>query len=578
MKKVFTLFSAAMMAVAGVANAQQINKAEVKAQAVEAQAELCMEKRAERVAGSAIALPQRAKADGVYYHRPAGTFFAQFTRYNEESGSTTDGAYATYYSPVLSVPSNTDLEFVNKSTDADNSLWGFNSQFFTREERPTYYSGNNHIGAYYANGTYYVPQVKVSDVVYTCGEEADANQYIATDSITALCMEMCGRNVSVYSGFSGGVYGFGSTSDNYDFNKDGVAEPILCDGLRLTCPKPAAPLSFDYIFIPAISHTEFFKNGAKIDMTIYGLTENAEGKLVADTILFEASCGDGDFTNGVYSTSAMANLKFEQKITLPNGMVFSQPVTINQPYLVEITGFAHPDVDLGFRFTVRPEVEREIAPKIYEMYNDSVTGKYLGDLSYNTNPYGLALNFHGMYDVIQIADNYIASDSSEMKDINVLQFDATGSMETCRAGNSRMNYLQVYTQISWYDSEDSENYYIEGLEDVEWIEEYLADASEYADYDVTLVSFKLQPLPAGVTGRGERFLIRSTAFDGPSDNYCYVLQGDYTKEQVDAQYTAIATVKADAKAARRAYNLAGQEVNAEYKGLVIEEGKVAIRL
>lgn len=510
---------------------------------------------------------KKTLANGVWYARPKGALTRSFTRYDEESGQTTPGGgYSLYNAPLLSTPVGRDIIFPNMCKDKAAAQWGFNNNYFGEES--LYDENNDGVrGSGKRGGSFYIPQVKVGEEIFFWGEEAYTSNSITTDDIVALSYEEKGANNSMYTGFTDG-YAFGTVKTAFDFDKDGTAEENDQYAVEASYPAPPAPISFDFAFAPALTHTQFFTGDQKITLTIYNDLTNK--------IVWQAQAGAGDFTGG---TTAFTDggeygmLKFQKMEKDEDGGEYTVNCTIDFPYTVVIEGYAQEGVDLGFRMVKRTTYEAQDAPKMYRYYQNK-EGKSVGSLSWTSNTYGLPLAFHGLYDVIDIDTAYVTSSGLNMKDMNVMMFSNDGQETACGTGDATYPLIQLSTQMAWYDAEMNENYF---MELPEWVTaaEYEIDTEGYC---YGYLGFKAEPLPATIAGRGTKVYVESF-MGGKSNQPIYFLQGNYTKEQVDKDFTptAITRVAAEKIANNKIYNVAGQEVGNNFKGIVIKNGKKFIK-
>lgn len=498
----------------------------------------------------------------TWYSIP-GLYHRSFTKYSEDSGSTGGGGYSTYNAPLISVPIDYDIIFKNECTDKVNSQWGFNNDYFGQEG--LFDENNDGLRAVskHSGSSYYVPMVKVGENVFYWGEEGYTSNSITCDSICALSYDEKGTNISMYTGFSGNVYCFGTASTEFDFDKDGTKETVYQYAVEQSYPKPQAPVSFDYIFLPALTYNAdgmFFKDGAKIKLQVISDATNQ--------VLWEAEAGQDDFLNGIGAFTNggnYGNLKFQKVEKDEDGGEYTVNCTLNEAYTIVISGFQNAGVDLGFRMIKRSTYGAKALLPVVRYYQDA-EGKAVGSLTWTANTYGLPLQLHGLYDVMSISDEYVASSGKEMKDMNVLTIAADGQSAT--AGNSSLGYAQAYTQMDWYDAEGNENYFAELPE---WVTSMVAAMSETAKSGYVQVAFKAEALPAGVTGRGAKVYLESF-MGGKAEKPIYLLQGDYTKEMVD-QATGIEAIAPVIKSNKAiTVNAIGQRVAANAKGLVIKNG------
>lgn len=504
----------------------------------------------------------RTVEDGVWYSIP-GLYHRIFNKYSEDTGSTGGGSFSSYNAPLISIPIDYDVIFKNECTDKAAAQWGFNNAHFGDEG---YFDANNdgvRGATKHSGSSYYVPQIKVGETTFFWGQEGYTSNSITCDSICALSYEEKGTNIKMYTGFTGNIYCFGTASTEFDFDKDGTAETVYQYAVGQSYPKPQAPVSFDYIFLPALTYDAdgmFFKDGAKIKLQVISDATKQ--------VLWEAEAGQDDFLNGFgawTSGGTYGNLKFQKVEKDEDGGEYTVNCTLNEAYTIVISGFQNPGVDLGFRMIQRSTYAAKALNPVVRYYQDA-EGKAVGSLTWTANTYGLPLQLHGLYDVISISDAYTTSSGKDLVDMNVIKMSDDGQSSTAVGGN--YPDAQCYTQMDWYDADHNDNYFAE-LPD--WITSMVATQSETAKSGYVNIAFKAEALPAGVTGRGAKIYLESF-MGGKAEKPIYLLQGNYTKEMVD-QATGIETIAPVKKSNKfAAYNVIGQRVAANAKGLVIKNG------
>lgn len=492
-----------------------------------------------------------------------GLYHRSLTKYSLDAGGAEGSAsYSIYNAAMVSIPIYQDVIFLNMCADKVGSQWGFNNNYFGEEG---YFDANNNgvrSASKHSSSTYYAPMVKSGDNIFFWGEEAYTSNSLSCDSVIALSYEEIGSNVKMYTGFTGNIYAFGTVATDFDFDEDGTAETVYQYGVEQSYPKPQAPISFDYVFIPALTYAEggMFQNGAKIKMQIIG----DESKKV----LWEAEAGAGDFTNVSASSTSFTEygcLKFQKIEKDEDGGEYTVNGIINEPYTILVTGFQDPGVNLGFRMAKRSTYGAKALSKPFRLYQDA-SGKAVGSLTWTANTYGLPVQLHGLYDVMAPCIEYDTSDGRHLVDMNVLKFSDDGQTTTAQGAN--YPYGQIYTQMDWYDAEGNDNYFAEVPE---WVTSMTATMSETAKSGFVTLEFKAEPLPAGVSGRGAKVFIESF-MGGIAQEPIYLLQGNYTKEMVD-QATGVETIVPVKKTNKAiTVNALGQRVAGNAKGLVIKNG------
>ena len=111
-----------------------------------------------------------------------------------------------------------------------------------------------------------------------------------------------------------------------------------------------------------------------------------------------------------------------------------------------------------------------------------------------------------------------------------------------------------------------EQYTLSGIDS--WIKSYAIDEDSYREYGLTVIKFTCEPLPSNVAGRKCDILIHGKGV--VSDKPITVVQGDVTAAINNVHLST--TTKEYPN-----YNVAGQRVEKNYKGIIIRNGKKTIQ-
>ena len=148
----------------------------------------------------------------------------------------------------------------------------------------------------------------------------------------------------------------------------------------------------------------------------------------------------------------------------------------------------------------------------------------------------------------------------------VVEFPVEGGLGITGTGEQEGQPVQ-YNDVDVYTTFDAESW--EVAEAPEWITKFSLDDSYLENYDVMAFYFEAEALPAGLEGRtGEIILV--TNFN--KEVVIPVKQGDAA--------TAVEGVKVSGNAKMTdglLFNVAGQQVNKNYKGIVIKDGRKFIQ-
>ena len=530
---------------------------------------------------------RRVKGDAwnLYYTRPEGTLFR---------GSSPTGG--SYYAERLYLPPQFTGILANKATEPAKTRW-MNRTMATDYSEYAEENGDFSINTYGYSGSGWYLYNLAQDVKTAADADSVASFHLTKNSgavetnanyfpaytvdslswkrfysgIAANGMWYWGAITSSGYTFGTGVYTSTNeeTGETKDWRSFAVVQPF---------PKPASPLYVENIVAFAASGTEAIKDDGEVTMTIRKYDdENGLGDVIAvlkattaDTAL--VASGTSKYaktsTDGTYRRYT---LTFSQRVEDEFGGVAVEPFVINDQFAVVIGGLDNDKLDFGLS-------EIEVDPDDQEMIVDGCVNYFYNGEETTNIWYGgdnvLNLNFNCTFDYVEPWTSVTWTKSDETKytqeNANVLKADADGNITAYDEGAQELgvNFALVQTGFNWTDEEGNDLYYSEELP--EWVtaivvnqDERLADS--YKDEPV-YVSFEVEPLPAGVTGRSATIYLQGYGYKATEP--IILLQGDATLE------TSIAATKANAKVADAAmFNMAGQRVNNSFKGLVIKNGQ-----
>lgn len=267
------------------------------------------------------------------------------------------------------------------------------------------------------------------------------------------------------------------------------------------------------------------------------------------------------------------NLIFAKKTVDALGMESEEPVIVpaGKDWGVFVFGFDNDSISFGADGIVIPDEDVD-CPKGTNMVQD-IDGHvwYYGFSSRIC----VDMGFNGMFDQLSVLDNRNFTNVPEGTHMNALRLSDDGKTCTTEGqaadGDYNLGAVAVGTAITMFDGEGSENYTIVSDDDISWIT-WSVDTKDYFDntsnfYGYNYILCEAEPLPAGTTGR---MAICRVEGKGVESAPFVVLQGDAQMP------TAIESVKATRANTGRVYNIAGQQVNANAKGLVIKNGQKMI--
>lgn len=252
------------------------------------------------------------------------------------------------------------------------------------------------------------------------------------------------------------------------------------------------------------------------------------------------------------------------------GLETQEPIIVpaNRTFGVYVLGFDNDSINFGANGLLISDEDVNCAPGLL-MVTDGEKSGYYGFSS----PICVYIGFTGIFDDIDVLDNRSFNNVPEGTALNGLRLSDDG--KTCLSegqtadGDYNLGGVGVGTAMSWFDGEGNENYYLESDDDISWIT-WSVDVSQYSTqnwWGYNFISCEGEALPAGVTGRSA--IVRVVGHGVVSDPFV-VLQGDAQMP------SAIESVKKSQSASNRVYNIAGQQLPASAKGLLIKGGKKMI--
>lgn len=505
---------------------------------------------------------------GVYYDTPKGSLFRGFSY---------DGKAYGY--SFLVVPPFTDLTFTNMSNNASRSSWSVNGNDASQQV-----VNNNYVGNYLPMGFWYAPTVSVGRDSYTWGYYNETGSVVATDSIADL---------AYFDLNTGERYGWGSLSGKGQYLY-GSGEVQFQDGSKSSATgvtqfleAPASPLYVNYISMLAFSSGEPLKGDAQLTMTIYP-ANLADTTYDENNPIVELTCTTNDTTfvykgNSNYTTTHIYNIygmKFTNKQEDPIlGITTDEPFVIDQPVAVVIRGVNDNGVDVGFAGHGYGNYDETTGNSSPNEERQQINGflDLQGGRRVSYSEIVLEVNFNGMMDYINV-DSTFASQQGDITGANILKVSDDGQTVSTYGKGSDQNLgcAIVWTALPWFDADGNSNYSVEALPD--WVSEVNCDPEYWTqteqgqsvNYGENLVTFKCQPLPAGVDSRAATVYLTGKGVKAATP--IILLQGNANPAMSIAQY------KADVKSGKvkEIYDLAGRRVLPTAKGLVIKNGHVVL--
>ena len=519
---------------------------------------------------------RRSKATELYYAIPEGAAYACWNKEGRGYGAT-----------IIYVAPWQDFTFNNYSLNPTTNKWHFNyinsgsyRDLTEHANEDGSYTASLEPGYYMAAPTLCDEQVTDSFTVgypgAYWGQSADYDAYFTqvwVDSVVTMSFINDHSNAS--------AYGWGSVSNGYLYGTGtvdgGERGTGIVKAMFQDYPKPLTPMYVEDIFIglKSVTMNPIPADGVARMYVIALKKETREDEEGPYEVLVETTdtiakltatrddfVADGTPGSSTYSsTGAYQNydVVFTQKEVDDFGMEMAVPFTIDQPFRVKIVGLDEEGVEFGAQRSVGiTDEEVWVDEAVFQVYYPDVDKTY----NHYYTKSGLPFGFTALFDAVEVATS-LSSDDTVFENTNQLKVSTDGTQCYVAAGDAALPGVYVYTAQPWTNGDMSEEYYY--AEDIpDWILSLNIDISNYADYNLNIIGATCEPLPAGVTGRYAELYIQGRGVKAADP--IYVIQGD-------VEITGINTVKNDSKKADAAlYNLAGQKVNKDFKGLVIKNG------
>lgn len=569
MKKIFLLTVA--LATASVGFAQKAINVDKPAK-VAAKASLATKvaSKGERIDASfsskALAPVQKSAATGLYYTRPEGSFYYAF-----------DIEGKGYYYSALVVAPWKDFTYVNRSSNPTEVKWLLNFPV-VNAEGTAYESEYNTIditedadeaGNYTASLTpgYYsvAPTITLGDDQFTLSETNPNWDRIGRETRVYLqddLYSMCGVDQN-----NGWYYGTGSLSTKYFWGTGTLQRNFgtedapdiktgICFGVRQSYDKPMSPLYVDHMFISCTSTSQTPIAAGKA-LTLYVV--NTETGDVTEELKATADDISGTRTGGL---GIGFQLKFSKKISTPLGEM-SAPVVIDYPFMVQIEGVDQEGVNVGFYGNNIADGDNADNAYFLVNYGKDDDGQDILSRHYYAG-LALPLVFQALFDGVNVWE-VVNNGGQTIEGFNVVKVSEDGQTCTNNAMASFPGAI-VETATPWFDADNAEMYF--KAEDApEWL---TLNATYNESLEAYIVSVTCEALPAGQTGRNAVVYIEGRGVK--SETPILVVQGDAS---IPSGISTPVADKVDANAP--IYNLNGQRVSKDAKGILIQGGKKYIK-
>ena len=546
----------ALMAIAAIgANAQT---SAVNTDAVKVKQSMNLIRKAPEAKCTKDAAPMKSVLNGVYYARPEGSMFLAWDK--EGSG---------YYQSFLVTPPYTPFTFYNKSTVKGDPTWSVGENDITEYADK---AGNLEWGEFgsadpEATGVSYytTPTLTIGKVSYTLGTEGKNSSYSSYGS----GITVQGITTMQQSDQHNGGYGFGSLDTHYLYGTGTITTSTgvkrKCFGIEQDFDKPMSPLYIEDAYLDFYStQANPIPEGKELIMRFVELDEEGNfGETIAEFTATGSDIYDVQdvstqiknalgYTGSWYSGSVV----FANKSQDSFGAETLEPIIINKRFAVLILGVDQEGVSIGFTSTTITD-DSGITDGYFLCEEEGTGDNYY---HYYTGS-SLSVSFTAAFDKVftPFATTFVAPKEGGV---------AIGESE------DQEDAAYMYTAFPWTDSESNENYFVDveyGDGDPEWIElalgDYWNELSETTQQPLNLIllQFNAQALPSGVEGRSAIVHVY-----GLADEATFLVKQGEVADGINT----ISTVKTGNKV--KTYNLMGQEVKANTKGIIIRDGKKLI--
>lgn len=496
---------------------------------------------------------RRAYADGVLMMRQEGSFYNR--------GSLSSGGDFT---SVL-VPPFTDFKFLNLCSEKEKAVWSVQGEALEADKDGNIdYTMSKGSSPY---SLYSAPSISVDDATFSLVDfvqPVDSSVY----SFNYLNLAKTGN----YYSSNGSPF---MTEDiEWDFDGDGTKELNKVGGIRqIISEKPLQPLVLQELFFMFYStKTVPVPADKNLRALIRRVETDSEGYLVlTDTLaLMDVAGSDIETYSPINTTFGRFGVTFASYEEDEFGTLTAKPIIIDDMFAVDIQGFDQKDVEIQAFWAMGQEDEAEfwsgaLRPTLI-VCND-LNGKESGTLRYygkGEDPYCYNAVFY----------MYGEMDGITMEFNNQIAPVAGGESVSDGEGDDAGNPVYLFTNYPMFEEDGgefvwTENYDFEGIP--EWAEIKI-DPTYYENENYTsvrglhMVWFVCEPLPEGVASRSAT--IKITSARGAHSDV------DITLVQGDSDPSGISTVKSNVKNENSAaFNMAGQRVNNDFKGLVIKNGR-----
>ncbi|MCQ2255597.1 MAG: hypothetical protein MJZ29_08870 [Bacteroidaceae bacterium] len=510
---------------------------------------------------SAATTKKKAAADGVYFQTQGmGWVWSERPLYS-------------YNRPYQVVPALTELVWKNMSTNKTGDWFILNEGNGNEIDLSKNVDENGDLHLMYSGGEggYYAPSYRVGDVTYIPSKAGSTYRNEVSD---LSLMVMFPGNLDGAKYYGGGVF------DNGNLYGAGTYQGLTSVGVYMRLPKPASPLYVENLSVwGCLGKNISIEEGADplAGQTLVAAIYNVEDE-EAEPVYLTCTAEECKWDRATYYI-----LHFTQKVLdEASGEMVETPFVIDYEAEVDLLGFDQEGVVVGI---MGPEVPAEFVSTFIVDGEDELY--YQGNMIFTDGEkdYSMAYNgctsvavaFNAVFDKIDVWEDDETEEGEAIK-INGIQVSEDGTESSnCYYGLNKGAFVQ--TALDWFATDadgnptGEEKYWSDDMYDYEWIQSLTAEYNE--DLDMYEVSATCDALPAGA----KRYAKIHVVGRGAESSDIYVLQGmtiyeAMAEEEAAGINNATATVKAQANGT---FNLAGQRVNKEFKGVAIQNGKKVVK-
>ena len=601
MKKL--LIFAVLAMTASLADAQALTAQKVKMPALsERISEIAAQQPKKALTPGMKSTPKRSKETGIYYKRPAGTLY---TCFNEEGSGygmlflSTNPFLVPEFVPVLEgeadfawhmnmLNASGDATFSYDITDlmADSITGVLNYPVEVGSSYPlptivnatdsftighTPWNEKNYTGNYYWS--------KNKSLVSRIGQDSIApHSYIDDHAGSGAYWGIITPKKVVK--YNNNPYDYLFGTGTYQMDDDDTLDSLAISmGVQQYYEKPQSPLYVENVFIHAVTFAEQpIVGDAKLVMTINNAVfdEEANKYVPGDKVIATLECTAEDLSN-VTNPETFGDgkvidfvLNFKQKVEGILGTSI-EPFTIDEPFIVTVTGFEQEGVDIDLCGHENPEEDMlEPAYVIFDINGQVRSGRLYRD------PVCVPFIFNSCFDYAEPWKDAENNAGETLENFNVLKVSADGK-EVSNMAYAEADFTFVSTAFTWFNSEDGENYLLldadqEDLPD--WISVSVQSETDeqYGSYTGrTMLFVECDALPDGEKGRYAVAYVYGRGYT--SRTPIIIVQGEVDGienivETLGIENASVKTISSD-----KFFNLKGQQTTKATKGIVIRDGK-----